>query len=422
MNKKNSTSSTLLAEIRNLEKKGLSEKLLVSCSAFLSEQNPDLPISDKLEVLLYAMNAGVFLHLNSEAMNFADQYFELLPSDFRANSQALQIYSSLLFNKGEYNQVEKLLEIWKLQVFDGVSAEDDCNFLNVSASCFTIKKDFKQAAEYMQKAFHLARKSDLTMLSIQISVNLGAILNYLDRQEEALAILDNAYKQSLTCDNLSLAGHALGTLISSLVHSGNFDRAEKLARDALNNSNKASQNELRVSAALQLSKILHNKNNFEEAIVVLEKTLPELQTNVDWQLIEMYFNRLINSYEKIGDFKKALEILEVFKERNEVVLASHSEEHLTNAKKMIEISAKTREAGLLSQKNTELKTVNDNLQQALEKLKSLSGIIPICSYCRKIRNDEGYWKSLEVYLANHSKAHLSQSMCPDCEMELNREK
>lgn len=54
------------------------------------------------------------------------------------------------------------------------------------------------------------------------------------------------------------------------------------------------------------------------------------------------------------------------------------------------------------------------LQAALAKVKLLSGFIPICSSCKKIRNDAGYWQQIEVYIRDHSEAEFSHGICPDC--------
>jgi len=54
------------------------------------------------------------------------------------------------------------------------------------------------------------------------------------------------------------------------------------------------------------------------------------------------------------------------------------------------------------------------LEAALEKVKTLEGIIPICSYCKNIRDDENYWQRVESYIGNHSKAQFSHGICPDC--------
>ena len=54
------------------------------------------------------------------------------------------------------------------------------------------------------------------------------------------------------------------------------------------------------------------------------------------------------------------------------------------------------------------------LQQALAQIKVLSGLLPICSYCKKIRDDKGYWNQLESYISSHSDALFSHSICPEC--------
>ena len=54
------------------------------------------------------------------------------------------------------------------------------------------------------------------------------------------------------------------------------------------------------------------------------------------------------------------------------------------------------------------------LQQALAEIKKLSGMLPICSSCKKIRDDKGYWNQLEQYISDHSDALFSHSYCPEC--------
>jgi len=54
------------------------------------------------------------------------------------------------------------------------------------------------------------------------------------------------------------------------------------------------------------------------------------------------------------------------------------------------------------------------LENALKEIRSLKGIIPLCSCCKKIRDDKGYWTQLEEYLLEHSDAEVSHGLCPDC--------
>ena len=55
-----------------------------------------------------------------------------------------------------------------------------------------------------------------------------------------------------------------------------------------------------------------------------------------------------------------------------------------------------------------------NLEKALGEVKTLRGILPICSFCKKIRDDKGYWDQVEVYVRNHTDVDFSHSICPDC--------
>jgi PAS domain S-box-containing protein len=55
-----------------------------------------------------------------------------------------------------------------------------------------------------------------------------------------------------------------------------------------------------------------------------------------------------------------------------------------------------------------------DLKKSLEEIRTLKGIIPICSYCKNIRNDEGAWDRLEKYICEHSDAEFSHGICPEC--------
>jgi len=58
-----------------------------------------------------------------------------------------------------------------------------------------------------------------------------------------------------------------------------------------------------------------------------------------------------------------------------------------------------------------------DLQEALAEIKTLRGILPLCSYCKKIRDDKGFWEQVDVYIHKHSQADISHSICPECMKE-----
>jgi response regulator RpfG family c-di-GMP phosphodiesterase len=57
---------------------------------------------------------------------------------------------------------------------------------------------------------------------------------------------------------------------------------------------------------------------------------------------------------------------------------------------------------------------NAELLQALEQVRTLSGIVPICMHCKNIRDDKGYWEKVEAYVSSHTDARFSHGICPEC--------
>jgi YesN/AraC family two-component response regulator len=68
----------------------------------------------------------------------------------------------------------------------------------------------------------------------------------------------------------------------------------------------------------------------------------------------------------------------------------------------------------LRKKNEERERLIAELQDALARIKTLRGLIPICASCKKIRDDKGYWNQLEMYIREHSDAEFTHGICPDC--------
>jgi len=65
-----------------------------------------------------------------------------------------------------------------------------------------------------------------------------------------------------------------------------------------------------------------------------------------------------------------------------------------------------------------LEETTARLQGALDNIKTLEGLLPICANCKNIRDDDGYWHQVEVYVRQHSNAKFSHSICPECADQL----
>lgn len=99
--------------------------------------------------------------------------------------------------------------------------------------------------------------------------------------------------------------------------------------------------------------------------------------------------------------------------KREIEIRRHAEENLQQVLNELEqrVAERTRE----------LVQANQELEDALASVKTLSGLLPICSTCKKIRDDQGYWKKIESYVSSHSEVMFTHSICPDCASKVYKE-
>jgi DNA-binding response OmpR family regulator len=92
-------------------------------------------------------------------------------------------------------------------------------------------------------------------------------------------------------------------------------------------------------------------------------------------------------------------------------------DYLTKPVKIDLLELRVRNHIELKRRNDLIREQRDQLEVALKQIKQLEGIIPICSYCKKIRDDKSDWHQLETYISDHSEALFSHGMCPTCAKE-----
>ena len=73
----------------------------------------------------------------------------------------------------------------------------------------------------------------------------------------------------------------------------------------------------------------------------------------------------------------------------------------------------------VTERTAELREQNRELEEALASVKELSGLLPICSYCKRIRDDQDYWEHVDAYIAQHTGAKFTHGICPECFAKAN---
>ncbi len=89
-------------------------------------------------------------------------------------------------------------------------------------------------------------------------------------------------------------------------------------------------------------------------------------------------------------------------------------DYVTKPLQLDEIWARVTTHLTISQLHMQLEKQNRKLHEALAEIKTLQGILPLCTFCSKVRDDEGYWKKVEEYIEEHTEAAISHSICQDC--------
>lgn len=99
-------------------------------------------------------------------------------------------------------------------------------------------------------------------------------------------------------------------------------------------------------------------------------------------------------------------------------IAAGADDYLTKPYHRDELCVRVQVGVRMIELQTKLADRVSQLEQALEQVKRLQGVIPICGYCKKIRDDQDYWQNVDSYIATHSEAEFSHGICPSCYAEI----
>lgn len=155
----------------------------------------------------------------------------------------------------------------------------------------------------------------------------------------------------------------------------------------------------------------------------------ELNISVDLILMDIIMpnidgieaTRRIKKVEKFQDVPVLMITGDSSKKSLQDAFKAGAVDYITKPLNNIELIARIRSFLKLKSEIDERKKREKDLEEALNKVKTLEGFIPICASCKKIRNDEGYWQQIESYISAHSDALFTHSLCPECANKFYKE-
>jgi sigma-B regulation protein RsbU (phosphoserine phosphatase) len=154
----------------------------------------------------------------------------------------------------------------------------------------------------------------------------------------------------------------------------------------------------------------------QKALAIFEKEAPDMLIT-DWMMPDLDGLELCRRVRALH-FSSYVYIilLTALTEKERIIegLDAGADDYVTKPYDRTELLARVRAGERVIQLEKSLRQKNNELLEALVQVKQLKGLLPICMFCKKIRNDENYWQQVEQYLVEHTEADFSHSICPEC--------
>ena len=157
-------------------------------------------------------------------------------------------------------------------------------------------------------------------------------------------------------------------------------------------------------------------NNGADALAILKRATEPMVGLIDWEMPHVQGIEVCRKIRMEETPPFFLILVTVRDSKVDVVagLNAGAHDYITKPFDKTELIARVSIGSRMVELQQTLRKQVDELAEALSNVKQLSGLLPICSYCKKIRDDKNYWQQVDEYVSQHSEATFSHSICPEC--------
>lgn len=158
-------------------------------------------------------------------------------------------------------------------------------------------------------------------------------------------------------------------------------------------------------------------NNGAAALAALQTDDPPALAILDWMMPEMNGVEVSRAVRSLARPSSTYIILLTARSEKEDIVAAldaGADDYLTKPYHSEELRVRVQAGVRIVELQRSLAGRIKELEDALASVKQLQGMLPICSYCKKIRDDDNYWQKVENYISDHADVQFSHSVCPNC--------
>ena len=295
-----------------------------------------------------------------------------------------------------------------LVIFSAIAAEEKVDFKKMGADACIAKGPFKEVKKHVVEVISQIALAEQSILSGEIIGKENIFEREITKEllstkkhfEIALNRISEAFLE-LTADGKIVYANAaacklVGVSEEKLLSSSFVHCFHKNFHDRIRRLLSSVTDEESLKAGEEKELFIHNRQVLLNMVSVAEQ---------NQKCIVVIINDITERKKVELELKKNQEDLErkVAKRTLELIEANEKlKRDIVERKKLLD----------------ERENLIDELKEALARVKTLSGLLPICSSCKKIRDDKGFWQQVEAYIGKHSNAQFSHSICPSCAKKL----
>lgn len=328
--------------------------------------------------------------------------------------------------------------------------------LNKMGSLYALLGRGEEAMASHQQAIQMAQSLDDPALLAAFHLNLADAHRSQNDPKAQMAALQRALDLARRAGQVRFQIACLVNLSDAYLQNKDYAAALSQAEAALKMPLVSQDPDLTAVCQVNRGIALNRLGRHREGLEALTEGLRRIKTTEDKEQIAEITGNLAEEYAFAGDYRRAYESSLAFKALSDDLKRAADQKRVAEAtaafeadKKQIQIEGLKREqriqarlTGLwialsvlgfsfvgilllgrgklrglnasLSEANTRNLELIDQLRSALAEVRTLEGLIPICAYCKKIRDDEGYWNQMETYIQSRTEAKFTHGMCPEC--------